>query len=145
MGRNPRGNLGGDDRPALRHVFVPALPGSMYVGCAATVKCFRSTVRHGRCSSSISATSCTQLFIHRISNKALSVLVICLGLLLGAFALTDYSGYGYLGIGWTLDGVNFAGGMLRMLFPFTLGMLVPATTNRCKSVAPSGFARRNCC
>jgi peptidoglycan/LPS O-acetylase OafA/YrhL len=64
------------------------------------------------------------LFIHRLSNKALSVLVVCLGMLLGAFALTDYSGYGCLGVGWKLDGVNFIGGLLRMLFPFTLGMLV---------------------
>lgn len=64
------------------------------------------------------------LFIHRISTKALSLLVTCLGILLGAFALSDYSGYGFLGIGWTLDGENFIGGLLRMLFPFTLGMLV---------------------
>lgn len=63
-------------------------------------------------------------FICRLSNKALNVLVICSGLLLGAFALTDYSGYGFLGVGWTLDGCNFIGGFLRMLFPFTLGMLV---------------------
>ena len=49
--------------------------------------------------------------------------MICSGLLLGAFALTDYSGYGFLGVGWTLDGCNFIGGFLRMLFPFTLGML----------------------
>jgi peptidoglycan/LPS O-acetylase OafA/YrhL len=64
------------------------------------------------------------LFIHRLSTKALSVLVIILGLLLGTFAITDYSGYGCLGVGWTLDRVNFIGGLLRMLFPFTLGMWV---------------------
>ena len=27
-------------------------------------------------------------------------------------------------MGWTLDGVNFLGGSLRMLFPFSLGMLM---------------------
>ncbi|MBQ2019233.1 MAG: acyltransferase, partial [Rikenellaceae bacterium] len=29
-----------------------------------------------------------------------------------------------IGIGWTLDAVNFFGGLLRMLFPFTVGMLL---------------------
>lgn len=60
------------------------------------------------------------LFIHRLSNKALTVLVILLGLGLSWFALF----YGMIGVGWTLDGLNFWGGMLRMLFPFTLGMLI---------------------
>ena len=64
------------------------------------------------------------LFIHRLSNKALTVLVILLGLGLSWFALFDVVGYGMIGVGWTLDGQNFWGGMLRMLFPFTLGMLI---------------------
>ncbi len=29
-----------------------------------------------------------------------------------------------MGVGWTLDGVNFLGGTLPMLFPFSLGMLM---------------------
>ena len=64
------------------------------------------------------------LFIHRLSNKALTVLVILIGLGLSWFALFDVVGYGMIGVGWTLDGLNFWGGMLRMLFPFTLGMLI---------------------
>lgn len=64
------------------------------------------------------------LFIHRLGNKALTVLVILLGLGLSWFALSDVVGYGMIGVGWTLDGLNFWGGMLRMLFPFTLGMLI---------------------
>lgn len=64
------------------------------------------------------------LFIHRLGNKALTALVICLGLGLAWFALFDVVGYGMLGVGWTLDGLNFWGGMLRMMFPFTLGMLI---------------------
>lgn len=63
------------------------------------------------------------LFIHRLSNKALTVLVILLGLGLSWFALFDVVGYGMIGVGWTLDGLNFWG-MLRMLFPFTLGILI---------------------
>lgn len=64
------------------------------------------------------------LFIRRLSTKALTVLVVLLGAGLGAFAILDVSGYGNLGVGWTLDGVNFAGGLLRMLFPFSMGMLL---------------------
>ena len=64
------------------------------------------------------------LFIHRFSNKALAVWTAVMGIGLAFFTLTDYSGYGSLGVGWTLDSVNFIGGLLRMLFPFSLGMLV---------------------
>lgn len=64
------------------------------------------------------------LVIHRFSNKALAVWTALLGIALGWFTLTDYSGYGSLGVGWTLDGANFLGGLLRMLFPFSLGMLI---------------------
>lgn len=64
------------------------------------------------------------IFIHRLSNRALTILVILLGLGLSWFALFDVVGYGMIGVGWTLDGLNFWGGMLRMLFPFTLGMLI---------------------
>ena len=34
------------------------------------------------------------------------------------------AGYDMIGIGWTLDTVNFFGGLLRMMFPFSLGMLL---------------------
>lgn len=64
------------------------------------------------------------LFIHRFSNKVLAVWTAVMGIALGVFTITDYSGYGSLGVGWTLDGANFIGGLLRMLFPFSLGMLV---------------------
>lgn len=64
------------------------------------------------------------LFIHRLSKKALAVLVGMLGVFLTWFALFDVSGYGMIGVGWALDSVNFLGGSLRMLFPFTMGMLL---------------------
>lgn len=64
------------------------------------------------------------LFIRRLSNKALTVLVVLLGVALAAFAVFNVSDYGNIGVGWTLDGVNFAGGSLRMLFPFSMGMLL---------------------
>lgn len=64
------------------------------------------------------------LFIHRLSTRALRLLVIVLGICLAGFTLFDVSGYDMIGVGWTLDGVNFLGGSLRMLFPFTMGMLL---------------------
>lgn len=63
-------------------------------------------------------------FIRRLSTKLLSYLVLLLGILHTAFSLGNLSGYGSIGVGWTFDSINFLGGMLRMLFPFTLGMLI---------------------
>lgn len=64
------------------------------------------------------------LFIRHLSNRALTVLVALLGIGWFSFASFDLSGYGNMGVGWTLDGMNFIGGLLRMLFPFSMGMLL---------------------
>lgn len=64
------------------------------------------------------------LFIRRLSTKALKCLTALLGVAFAYFAIMDVSGYGMIGVGWTIDKVNFIGGMLRMLFPFTLGMVL---------------------
>ncbi len=64
------------------------------------------------------------LFIHRLSTRMLTAFVVLLGAGLACFAIFDVSGYGNMGVGWTLDAVNFLGGLLRMLFPFSLGMLL---------------------
>lgn len=64
------------------------------------------------------------LIIRRLSTTALRWTVTVLGIALACFTIFDLSGYGSLGVGWTLDSMNFAGGSLRMLFPFCLGMLI---------------------
>ena len=64
------------------------------------------------------------LFIRHLTNKALTVFVVLLGIGLASFAIFDVSGYGNIGVGWSLDGMNFTGGLLRLLFPFTMGMLL---------------------
>ena len=64
------------------------------------------------------------LIIRRLSNRALAIMTAALGVAWCWFATTDVSGYDMIGIGWTLDTVNFCGGMLRMMFPFSLGMLM---------------------
>jgi hypothetical protein len=76
--------------------FVPALPGSVYE-VRGNGEMFPLNGPAWSLFFEYIGNILYALFIHRISNKALSVLVICLGLLLGAFALTDYSGYGYSG------------------------------------------------
>ena len=69
------------------------------------------------------------LFIRKLSNKGLSFLVVMTGLLWTGFVVFDIAKYDMIGIGWTLDAVNFFGGLLRMLFPFTLGMLMSRNFN----------------
>lgn len=64
------------------------------------------------------------LFIRRLSTKALGLLTAVLGIALTWFATCNISTYGSIGVGWTLDSVNFLGGSLRMLFPFTMGMFL---------------------
>lgn len=66
-------------------------------------------------------------FIRRLSTKWLSVLVGLLSAGYMVFAAFDFSGYGNIGVGWTLDKINFGGGLLRMLVPFTIGMLLSRT------------------
>ena len=68
-------------------------------------------------------------FIRKLSNKGLAFLVVTTGLLWISFVVFDISTYDMIGIGWTLDAVNFFGGLLRMLFPFTLGMLLSRNFN----------------
>jgi peptidoglycan/LPS O-acetylase OafA/YrhL len=75
------------------------------------------------------------LFIRRLSNKYLSVFVVLLGVMWGVYAIFDGSGYGNIGVGWSLIDNGFFAGLLRMLFPFTLGMLV---RRNFKSIAVRG-------
>ena len=67
------------------------------------------------------------LFIRRLSTKVLAVLAVVLGVVHCWFFVGDVSGYGSVGVGWTVDDVNFWGGMVRMMFPFTMGMLLART------------------
>ena len=64
------------------------------------------------------------LFLRRLSTRNLGILAAVLSVALACFTITDPSGYGMFGVGWTLDGLNFAGGLLRMLCPFTIGMFL---------------------
>lgn len=67
------------------------------------------------------------LFIRHLSTKMLKVLVALLAALHIWFFVGNVSEYNSVGVGWTLDSLNFWGGMLRMMFPFTVGMLLART------------------
>jgi len=64
------------------------------------------------------------LAVRRMSAKALKVLVAVCGICLAAFSGFNLSGFWNLGVGWTLSGYNFLGGLLRMIFSFSMGLLI---------------------
>ena len=67
------------------------------------------------------------LFIRRLSTVMLALLTLTLGAVHAWFFIWNISGYDMIGVGWTIDEVNFWGGLVRMLFPFTIGMLLART------------------
>lgn len=64
------------------------------------------------------------LFLHRLSTRSLAVLVAVAGAGLASFALFNLSGFGHLGVGWSLLDYNLPGGLLRMTFSFSAGLLM---------------------
>ena len=64
------------------------------------------------------------LFIRRMSTKALTALVVLAGIGLASFAIFNFSGAGHLGVWWTMEEYNLIGGFLRVLFSFSIGLLM---------------------
>lgn len=67
------------------------------------------------------------LIIRRLSTALLAVLTAVLGIIHAWFFIGNVSGYDMIGVGWTIDEINFWGGFVRMLFPFSMGMLLART------------------
>ncbi len=67
------------------------------------------------------------LFMRRMSTMILATFTVLLGVAHAWFFIGDISGYDMVGVGWTIDNVNFWGGLVRMLFPFSMGMLLART------------------
>ena len=61
-------------------------------------------------------------FIHKLSTKALSILVLLAGCGLAAFAI--WGPYGDICVGFAMTGDNMLGGSLRLLFAFSAGLLL---------------------
>lgn len=104
-------------------LFIPAFPGSAY------------DVRGNAEAFSLNGPSWSlffeyignvfyALFLRRLSKKALSALVIILGLGMLVMTCLDLPGYGCLSVGWSMGDGGFWYGLLRMLFPFSMGMLL---------------------
>lgn len=74
------------------------------------------------------------LIIHRLSTRILAWLTALLCCALTWFAVTNQSGYGSISVGWTVDTTNLLGGTLRMLCPFTIGMLMSRVFKPIKKV-----------
>lgn len=64
------------------------------------------------------------LFIRRLPTKALTALVVLAGIALTSFAFINLSGFGNLGAGWSIGGYGYIGGFLRLLFSFSMGLLI---------------------
>lgn len=64
------------------------------------------------------------LFLRRLSTNALRAVVILSGVGLASYAIFNLSGYNHLGVGWTMAEYNLLGGFLRILFSFSMGLLL---------------------
>lgn len=64
------------------------------------------------------------LFLRKLSTTVLTIVVTLAGLGLATFAIFNYSGYGHLGVGWSMLDYNLIGGFLRLLFAFSVGLLM---------------------
>lgn len=75
------------------------------------------------------------MLLRRLSTRALTLLVAVSGLGLTAYAAGNLSGYGHIGVGWSLLDHNLPGGLLRLSFSFSAGLLL---SRRFRPVAVRG-------
>lgn len=64
------------------------------------------------------------LVLRRLSTRWLAVVVAVSGLGLAGYAVGGLSGFGHLGVGWSLTDLNLPGGFLRLMFSFGVGLLM---------------------
>ena len=64
------------------------------------------------------------ILLRRLSTKLLSVVVALSGAGLVWVALGNLSGFGHIGMGWSFADGGFFGGLLRMTFAFSAGLLM---------------------
>ncbi len=73
------------------------------------------------------------LFLRKLSTRWLTAFVAVCGIGLLSFAVGNGSGYGHMGVGWTLEGWNFPGGLLRVFFAFPAGLLLSRLSFKIKT------------
>ena len=64
------------------------------------------------------------MVLRRLSTRMLSVVVAAMGVGLAVFSIGNGSGYGHMGVGWTMADNNLIGGLLRLGFSFSCGLLL---------------------
>ncbi len=74
------------------------------------------------------------LVIRHLSTLCLGILVFLAGCGICTFAIGNYSGFGHLGVGWSMIDNNLWGGFLRMLFAFSAGLLMSRLFTPWKSI-----------
>ena len=68
------------------------------------------------------------LLLRRLPTRWLAMLTVVMACMLTAIALHD----GYLGVGWSMADGGLWTGMVRMLFPYSIGMLMAREFRPCK-------------
>ncbi len=68
------------------------------------------------------------LLLRRLPTRWLAMLTVAMACMLTAVALHD----GYLGVGWSMADGGLWTGMVRMLFPYSMGMLMAREFRPCK-------------
>ncbi len=63
-------------------------------------------------------------WLHKLSKRGLTAVVVLSGIGLGACALFNVSGAYHIGFGWTAGDYGFFCGFLRMSFSFSIGLLM---------------------
>lgn len=64
------------------------------------------------------------VWLHKLTNKILSVVVILSAMGLSIVALSNMSGAYSLGVGWSMAELGFFGGLMRLGFSFGIGLLM---------------------
>lgn len=77
------------------------------------------------------------LLLRRMSTRVLRIWTIVMGAGLAAFAVLDCSGSYNIGVGWTMAGNNLWGGLLRMTFSYSAGLLMARSAASAPGVSPS--------
>lgn len=64
------------------------------------------------------------LWLHRLSRRGLRLFTVLSGIALAVWTLSDMSGSYHTGFGWSMADYGFVGGLLRLSFSFSAGLLM---------------------
>lgn len=104
-------------------LMIPAFPGSIYE-VRGNCEMFPLNGPQWSLFFEYMANIIYALLLRRMSVKVLATFTILSGVAFAAFIVADPPGYGSIGVGWSVIDYNFVGGLLRMMFPFSIGLLM---------------------